>query len=84
MIVMMDMSSGSRLDDEESLPFAHECLATEPAAQPTPQLGNQVGLPQLGLQLAVPEPAPRSVLRAPPRLAAMWLMPISAETWHRH
>lgn len=73
MIVIMDMSSGTRLDDEESLPFVHECLATEPAAQPTPQLG---------LQLAVPEPAPRSVLRAPAQLAAMWLMANSEEIHH--
>jgi hypothetical protein len=84
MIVMMDMSSGSRLDDEESLPFVHVRLGTDPVAQPTPQLGDQVGVPRLGLQLAVPDPAPRCVLRAPPLVAATWLMPISEETWYRH
>lgn len=84
MIVMMDMSSGTRLDDEESLPFAHECLATDPVTQPAPQFGNQVGLPQLGLQLALTESAPRPVLCAPPRLAAMCLMPISEEMPQLH
>jgi len=58
MIVMMDMASGSRLDEEESLSFAKEMPNAGRVPQPTPQLG---------LQLAVPELAPRPVLREPPR-----------------
>ena len=84
MIVMMDMSSGSRLDDEESLPFAQECLTTKPVAQTTPQMGTQLGFPQLGLQLAVSKPAQRPVLRIPPRSTATSFVPISDDAWQRH
>lgn len=80
MIVIMDMSTGSRLDDEESLPFANVCLAAEPPAQ----VGNQLGLPQLGLQLAVPEPAPRSVQRAVAPLAVSPMPMIAEEVGYRH